>query len=65
MDANSLDDGMRSSLLQVSYAAVGGPGVVMRILCFFCSIISFCSSLAAVGFIWVCSLLPLPVKITF
>ena len=33
-------------------------------LCFFCSIISFCSSLAAVGFIWVCSLLPLPVKIT-
>ena len=30
----------------------------MRILCFFCSIISFCSSLAAVGFIWVRVLLP-------
>ena len=39
--------------MQVSYAAVGGPGVVLRILCFFCSIISFCSSLTAVGFIWV------------
>ena len=39
--------------MQVSYAAVGGPGVIMRILCFFCSIISVCSSLAAVGFIWV------------
>ena len=38
---------------QVSYAAVGGPGVIMRILCFFCCIISFCASLAAVGFIWV------------
>ncbi len=38
---------------QVSYAAIGGPGVIMRILCFFCSVISFCSSLAAVGFIWV------------
>ena len=29
----------------------------MRILCFFCGIISFCSSLAAVGFIWVRPLL--------
>lgn len=41
------------SMWQVSYAAVGGPGVIMRILCFACSILSFCSSLAAVGFIWV------------
>ena len=64
-DAKSLGDGMKTSLVQVSYAAVGGPGVVMRILCFFCSIISFCSSLAAVCFIWVRPLLLASVKITF
>ena len=51
--------------LQVSYAAVGGPGVIMRILCFFCSIISFCSSLAAVGFIWVRPPMIASVEITY
>ncbi|BDA41271.1 Cellulose synthase 1 [Coccomyxa sp. Obi] len=38
--------------LLVSYAAVGGPGVIMRILCFFCGIISTCAGLAAVGILW-------------
>lgn len=65
MDAKALVDGREISLLQVSYAAVGGPGVVMRILCFFCGIISFCSSLAAVGFIWVRPLLLASVMIAF
>ncbi|KAK9908885.1 hypothetical protein WJX75_004221 [Coccomyxa subellipsoidea] len=38
--------------LLVSYAAVGGPGVIMRILCFFCGIISTGTGLAAVGILW-------------
>ena len=38
--------------LLVSYAAVGGPGVIMRILCFFCGIVSTCAGLAAVGILW-------------
>lgn len=38
--------------LLVSYAAVGGPGVIMQILCFFCGIISTGTGLAAVGILW-------------
>jgi hypothetical protein len=39
-------------LLLCSYAVLGGPGIIMRILCFLAGIISSCSGLAAVGILW-------------
>ena len=39
-------------LLQCAYAAVGGPGIIMHVLCFLAGLISTAAGLAAVGILW-------------
>ena len=39
-------------MLQCAYAAVGGPGIIMHMLCFLAALISTATGLAAVGILW-------------